>query len=68
VVLQQHFFTAAFKDVLKSTLGVNLGYEWLNNAMTKTRYTCFGDDVQKPRQDKWPMTHMATYLKCGDTP
>jgi hypothetical protein len=35
---------------------------------TKTRDTCFGADVQKIRQDKWHVTHMATYLKCGDTP
>jgi hypothetical protein len=66
------FFTAAFKEVLKSTSGVNLGSEWLNYAMNfmveiKTRDTCFGVDVQKLRQDKWPVTHMATYLKCGDT-
>jgi hypothetical protein len=72
VVLKQHFFTAEFKEVLKSTSGVDLGSEWLNYAMfflveTKTRDTCFGADVQKIRQDKWPVTHMATYLKCGDT-
>jgi hypothetical protein len=24
-------------------------------------------DVQKLRQDKWPVTHMDTYLQCGDT-
>jgi hypothetical protein len=70
VVLQQQFFTAAFKEVLKSTSGVELGYEWLNYAMkfmveTKTRDTCFGADVQKIYQDKWPVTHMFTYLKCG---
>jgi hypothetical protein len=58
------FFTAAFKEVL--------GSEWLNFAMiflveTKTRDTCFGADVQKLRQDKWPVTHLATYIKCGDT-
>jgi hypothetical protein len=35
---------------------------------TKTRGTCFWADVQKLRQDKWPVTHMAMYLKCGDTP
>jgi hypothetical protein len=34
---------------------------------TKTRDTCFGSDVQKLRQDKWPVTHLATYVKCGDT-
>jgi hypothetical protein len=28
-----NFFTAAFKEVLKSTLGVDLGSEWLNYAM-----------------------------------
>jgi hypothetical protein len=57
---------------LKSTSGVDLGSEWLNYAMkfmveTKTRDKCFGADVQKLRQDKWPVTHMATYLNCGDT-
>jgi hypothetical protein len=67
-----NFFTAAFKDVLKSTSGVDLGSDWLNYAMkflveTKTRDTCFGSDVQKLRQDKWPVTHLATYVKCGDT-
>jgi hypothetical protein len=72
VVLQQQFFTAAFKEVLKSTSGVNHGSEWLNYAMiflveTKTRDTCFGADVQKLRQYKWSVTHLATYLKCGDT-
>jgi hypothetical protein len=72
VVLEQKKFTAAFKEVLNSTSGVNLGSEWLNYAMkfmveTKTRDTCFGADVQKLRQDKWPVTHMATYLKYGDT-
>jgi hypothetical protein len=41
------FFTAAFKEVLKSTSGVNLGSEWLKYAIrfmveTKTRDTCFG--------------------------
>jgi hypothetical protein len=25
-----------------------------------------GADVQKLCQDKWPVTHMATYLKWGD--
>jgi hypothetical protein len=60
------------KEVLKSTSGVDLGSEWLNYAMkfmveTKTRDTCFGANVQKLLQDKWPVTHMATYLKCGDT-
>jgi hypothetical protein len=67
-----NFFTAAFKEVLKSTRHVDLGSEWLRYAMkfmveTKTHYTCFGADVQKLCQDKWHMTHMATYLKCGDT-
>jgi hypothetical protein len=33
---------------------------------TKTRDTYFGADVQKLRQYKWYVTHMATYLKCGD--
>jgi hypothetical protein len=33
VVLQQQFFTAAFKEVLKSTSGFHLGSEWLNYAM-----------------------------------
>jgi hypothetical protein len=66
------FFTAAFKEVLKSTPGVGLGSVWLNYAMkfmveTKTRDTCLGADVQKLHQDKWPVTHMDTYLKCGDT-
>jgi hypothetical protein len=66
------FFTAAFKEVLKSTSGVDLGSEWLNYAMkfmveTKNRDTCFGADFQKLRQDKWPVTHMTMYLKCGDT-
>jgi hypothetical protein len=28
-----NFFTAAFKEVLKSTSGVDLGSEWLNYAM-----------------------------------
>jgi hypothetical protein len=65
-------FTASFKEVLKSTSGVDLGSEWLNYAMiflaeTKTRDTCFGADVQKLRQDKWSVTHLATYIKCGDT-
>jgi hypothetical protein len=72
MVLQQPFFTAAFKEVLKSTSGVYLGSELLNYAMkfmveTKTRDKCFGADVQKLRQDKWSVSHMATYLKCGDT-
>jgi hypothetical protein len=67
-----NFFTAALKEVLKSTSGVDLGSEWLNYAMiflveTKTRDTCFGADVQKLRQDKCPVTHLATYVKCGDT-
>jgi hypothetical protein len=52
-----NFFTAAFKEVLKSTTDVDLGSEWLNYAMkfmveTETRDTCFGGDVQKLRQDK----------------
>jgi hypothetical protein len=34
---------------------------------TKTRDTCFGSDVQKLRQDKWPVTHLATYVNRGDT-
>jgi hypothetical protein len=47
------FFMAAFKEVLKSTSGVNLGSGWLNYAMkilveTKTHDTCFGAGVQKP--------------------
>jgi hypothetical protein len=72
VVLKHHFFTGSLKEVLKSTSGVNLGSEWLNYAMkimveTKTRDTCFGADVQKLRQDKWPVTHMAKYLRWGDT-
>jgi hypothetical protein len=33
VVLRQHFFMAAFKEVLKSTSGVDLGSEWLNDVM-----------------------------------
>jgi acetamidase/formamidase len=66
------FFTAAFKEVLKGTSGVDLGFEWLNYAMkfmvdTKTRDTCFGADVQKLCQEKWPVTHKARYLKRGDT-
>jgi hypothetical protein len=61
------FFTAAFKEVLKSTSGVDLGSDWLNYAMnllveTKTRDTCFRTDVQKLRQDKWHVTHLATYV------
>jgi hypothetical protein len=67
-----NFFTAAFKEVFKSTSGVNLVSEWLNYAMkfmveTKTRDTCFGANVQTLRQDKWHVTHIYTYLKCGDT-
>jgi hypothetical protein len=67
-----NFFTAAFKEVLKSTSGVDLGSDWRNYAMkflveTKTRDTCFGADVQKLRQDKWHVTHVAKYAKCGDT-
>jgi hypothetical protein len=51
-----NFFTAAFKEVLKSTSGVDLGSDWLNYAIfflveTKTRDTCFGDDAQKLLQD-----------------
>jgi hypothetical protein len=70
MVLQQKHSTAAFKE--ESTSGVDLGSEWLNYAMkfmveTKTRDTCFGADVQKLRQEKWPVTHMDTYLKCCDT-
>jgi hypothetical protein len=66
------FFTAAFNEVLKSTSGVDLGSDWLNYAMiflaeTKTCDTCFGDGVHKLRQYKWPVTHLATYVKCGDT-
>jgi hypothetical protein len=34
---------------------------------TKTHDTCFGSDVQKLRRDKWPVTRLATYVKCGDT-
>jgi hypothetical protein len=65
------FFTAAFKEVMKSTSGI-LCSEWLNYSIkfmveTKTRDTCFGADVQKLRQNKWHVTHIATYLKCGDT-
>jgi hypothetical protein len=72
VGLQQKKITAAFKEVLKITSGVDLGSEWLNYTMkfiveTRNRDACFGEDVQKLRQDKWPVTHMATYLKCGDT-
>jgi hypothetical protein len=66
-----NFSTAAFKYVLKSTSGVDLGYDWLNYAMKflvekKTRDTCFGSDVQKLRQYKWPVTHLDTFVKCGD--
>jgi hypothetical protein len=51
LVFQQQFFTAAFKEVLKSTSGVDLGCDWLNYAMiflveTKTCDTYFGADVQ----------------------
>jgi hypothetical protein len=57
------FFTAAFKEVLKSTKDVDLVSEWLNYAMefmveTETRETCFGADVQKLSQGKWPVNHM----------
>jgi hypothetical protein len=67
-----NFFTAAFKQVLKSTKDVDLGSEWLNYEMkfmveTKTSDTSCGSDVQKPRSNKWRMTHMTTYLKSGDT-
>jgi hypothetical protein len=42
-----NFFIAILKDVLKSTSGVGLGYDWLNYAMifmveTKTRDTWCG--------------------------
>jgi hypothetical protein len=52
-----NLFTAAFKDILKSTMGVDIGSEWLNYAMkfmveTETRDTRFGADVQKLCQDK----------------
>ena len=58
---------------MTSTKDVDLGHEWLNYAMkfmveTKTRGTSFGRDEQKLRSDKYPVTHMATYLQCGDTP
>jgi hypothetical protein len=43
---------------------VELQHDFLDE--TKTRDTCFGAYVQKLRQDKWPVTHMAEYLKCGD--
>jgi hypothetical protein len=33
---------------------------------TETRETCFGADVQELRQGKWPVTHMATYIKYGN--
>jgi hypothetical protein len=63
--LNNIFFTAAFKEVLKSTSGVDLGSDWLDYAMkflveTKTRDTCFGAGVQKLRQDKWHVTQLAT--------
>jgi hypothetical protein len=66
-----NFFTATFKEVLKSTKDSDLGSDWLNYAMkfmveTETRDTCVGADVQKLRQDKWHMTRMATYLNCGN--
>jgi hypothetical protein len=66
MVLQQQFFHGCIQR------SFDLGSEWLNYAMnfmvdTKTRDTCFGADVQKLRQDKWPVTHLATYIKCGDT-
>jgi hypothetical protein len=67
-----NFFTAALKEVLNVTKGVDTGSDWLNYAMkfmveTQTRDTCYGTDVQKPRQYKWNVTHMATYIKCGYT-
>jgi hypothetical protein len=45
------FFTASFKEVLKSTSGVDLGSEWWNYAIkamveTKMCDTRFGDDFQ----------------------
>jgi hypothetical protein len=38
-----------------------------NLVETKTCDTCFGADDQKLLQDKWPVTHMTTHRKCGDT-
>jgi hypothetical protein len=35
---------------------------------TKTRDTSCGSGVQKPRSDKWRVTHMTTYIKSGDSP
>jgi hypothetical protein len=45
------FFTAAFKEVLKSTKDVDLGSEWLNYAIKftveiETHETCVGADLQ----------------------
>jgi hypothetical protein len=56
---------------LKSTKDVDFGSEWLNYVIefiveTETCETCVGADVQKLRQDKWHVTNMATYIKCGD--
>jgi hypothetical protein len=67
-----NILTAAFKEVLKSTSVVDLGSDWLNYPMkflveTKTHDTCVGADVQKLRQDKWTLTHLTTYVSCGDT-
>jgi hypothetical protein len=66
------FFHSCIQRGFEDHPGVDLAYEWLNYAMkfmveTKTRDTCFWADVQKLCQDKWYVTHMATYLKCGDT-
>jgi hypothetical protein len=55
-------FTGVFKEVLKS-----LKYAMKFMDETKNRYTCFGDEFQKLQQDKWPVTHMVTYLKCVNT-
>jgi hypothetical protein len=72
VVFQQHLIHGCIQRGLNSTSGVDLGSDWLNYTMiflveTKTRDTCFGADVQKLRQDRWPVTHLTTYVKCGDT-
>jgi hypothetical protein len=53
-----NLFTAAFKEVLKSTKDIDIGYERLNYAIkfiakNDTRETCFGADVQNLRQDKY---------------
>jgi hypothetical protein len=66
------FFTAALKDMLKKTEDVDFGSDWLNYALkfmveVPTRDTCFGADVQKVRNERYTVTHMATYLKCGAT-